>query len=332
MGTLRPINPHTASLIANPQATAHDYDNLTHKPQISGVTLSGDKTPDELGLQKKLTAGQNITIGNDGTISASGGVTSYNDLNNKPQIGFTGRRVTLENILNFHFGDFNGEVLPNGVDIGLRENVFKSSLSPTNDILYNFNQIKSNLLYTGVFKIRKVDVTNLPQEFTDAGSTIYVYHYVTTKTYSDLIRMVTYDTDDGVKMWIQLVALGGMDASDNVQVTAQTDWVELTGGGSQIVSGVVNANGTITFTDSDGNTFTTTGLSVIGADGVGIADVHIDGGGDLIIEDTTGHMENVGHVVGADGQDYVLTSQDKTDIANIVLGELPTTEGVLYGN
>ena len=73
------------------------------------------------------------------------------------------------------------------------------------------------------------------------------------------------------------------------------------GGDSQIVSGVVNQNGTITFTDSDGNTFTTTGASVIGSQ-------------------------------GAPGQDYVLTNQDKSDIADIVLGELPTTEGVLYGN
>ena len=35
---------------------------------------------------------------------------------------------------------------------------------------------------------------------------------------------------------------------------------------------------------------------------------------------------------GKDGQDYVLTPQDKTDIADIVLGKLPTTQGVLYGN
>jgi len=35
---------------------------------------------------------------------------------------------------------------------------------------------------------------------------------------------------------------------------------------------------------------------------------------------------------GPQGDDYVLTTQDKTDIANIVLSELPTTEGVLYGN
>ena len=34
----------------------------------------------------------------------------------------------------------------------------------------------------------------------------------------------------------------------------------------------------------------------------------------------------------AKGDDYVLTAQDKADIANIVLSELPTTQGVLYGN
>ena len=29
---------------------------------------------------------------------------------------------------------------------------------------------------------------------------------------------------------------------------------------------------------------------------------------------------------------YVLTAQDKAEIADIVLGELPTVQGVLYGN
>lgn len=35
---------------------------------------------------------------------------------------------------------------------------------------------------------------------------------------------------------------------------------------------------------------------------------------------------------GDAGDDYILTAQDKTDIANIVLQLLPTTQGVLYGN
>lgn len=141
MGTLRPINPHTASLIVNPQAAAHDYDNLTHKPQINGHELSGDQSGSDLGLQNQLTAGDNVTIEN-GVISASGGVS-----------------VTVS-------------------------------------------------------------------------------------------------------------------------------------------SAAVNQNGTITFTMSDDSTVTTTGESVI----------------------------------GPQGDDYVLTNQDKQDIAAIVLSELPTTQGVLYGN
>ena len=35
---------------------------------------------------------------------------------------------------------------------------------------------------------------------------------------------------------------------------------------------------------------------------------------------------------GDPGNDYILTNQDKSDIANIVLGLLPTTQGVQYGN
>ena len=139
MGKLKPINPTKAQIVANPQAAAHDYDNLTHKPQINGHELVGDKSSDDLGLQGKLTAGENITIDANGEISATGGT---------------------------------------------------------------------------------------------------------------------------------------------------------------ITSAAVNQNGTITFTMSDGSTVTTTGESVI----------------------------------GPQGDDYVLTPQDKTDIANIVLSELPTTQGVQYGN
>ena len=141
MGKLKPINPTKAQIVANPQAAAHDYDNLTHKPQINGHELSGDQSGSDLGLQNQLTAGDNVTIEN-GVISASGGVS-----------------VTVS-------------------------------------------------------------------------------------------------------------------------------------------SAAVNQNGTITFTMSDGSTVTTTGESVI----------------------------------GPQGDDYVLTNQDKSDIADLVLAQLPTTQGVQYGN
>lgn len=101
------------------------------------------------------------------------------------------------------------------------------------------------------------------------------------------------------------------------------------GGGSAIASGVVNSNGTITFYDKDGNPlFTTTGAGVIGPQGP------------QGVQGATGPQGPQGEAgatgpqgpQGIPGDDYVLTQQDKTDIANIVLQLLPTTQGVLYGN
>lgn len=177
-----------------------------------------------------------------------------------------------------------------------------------------------------------------------------------------------------------------------------SEWEEI--GGSEIASGVVNQNGTITFFDENGDPlFTTTGESVIGPkgdngdtgaagadgysptvsttnldaqtlvtvtdkngahnfyvkDGSSVTNAAVDENGDLIISiqqkptssvhPTIHTLEvNAGHVVGAagakgdkgdkgdTGNDYVLTAQDKADIADIVLQELPTTQGVLYGN
>ena len=65
MGKLKPINPTKAQIVANPQAAAHDYDNLIHKPQITGHELVGNKTGDELGLQDyNLTEQDKIDIAN----------------------------------------------------------------------------------------------------------------------------------------------------------------------------------------------------------------------------------------------------------------------------
>ena len=89
-----------------------------------------------------------------------------------------------------------------------------------------------------------------------------------------------------------------------------------------IESGEVNANGTITFTRPNGTKFTTTGEGVIGPQGP------------QGIRGATGPQGETGATgpQGIPGDDYVLTAQDKTDIANIVLQLLPTTQGVLYGN
>ena len=65
-----------------------NYLFATNKPSINNVTLQGNKSLDELGIQGKLTAGTGIRIiGN--TISATGGgggTSSYLDLENKPTL------------------------------------------------------------------------------------------------------------------------------------------------------------------------------------------------------------------------------------------------------
>lgn len=47
-----------------------DYEAAVNLPQINGHTLLGNKTGDQLGLQNKLTAGDNISIDSDNVISA----------------------------------------------------------------------------------------------------------------------------------------------------------------------------------------------------------------------------------------------------------------------
>lgn len=65
-----------------------NYLFATNKPSINNVTLQGNKTLEELGIQGKLTAGNGIRIiGN--TISATGGgggTSSYLDLEDKPTL------------------------------------------------------------------------------------------------------------------------------------------------------------------------------------------------------------------------------------------------------
>lgn len=97
--------PHTtaANWIKLGDGGTMDYDDLTNKPAIDGTTLSSTSTAAGLGLatdddlaavatakQDVLTAGTNITIEYDDqteltTISATG-VTSYNDLTDKPAV------------------------------------------------------------------------------------------------------------------------------------------------------------------------------------------------------------------------------------------------------
>jgi hypothetical protein len=380
MGELKPINPTKAQIVANPQAAAHDYNTLSNKPQINGVTLSGNQTTEDLGI--------------------TGGTDDYNELSNKPE--FVGFRepyytdhVTIKDSIstpNFTFTqDENGNytmslsrvygstIVSNSAPfeiftLATQEAIFKDYgylSSPPFDFYTNYSSAPYE---NGIWHISGTDHL--------AGAPTTLNHrLINFVNEGERIQIVVTDA--------QLETLGEEKIFVRVQAQGNTGvWQELTGG-SEIVSGVVNQNGTITFYDKDGNPlFTTSGASVIGPQGNSITSaeiinndliIHIgvlqpdgtildtpvnvgrvvgqngaqgqhgdgytaaqiDENGDLIMTEVVYTSQestpmvrqvNLGRVVGADGDDYVLTPQDKNDIANIVLQLLPTTDGVLYGN
>lgn len=76
-----------------------------------------------------------------------------------------------------------------------------------------------------------------------------------------------------------------------------------------------------------------------GTDGIGITSTEINASGELVLTYSDGSTANVGVVVGAkgdkgdtgtDGQDYVLTDTDKTEIANIAIDNIADGDEVKY--
>lgn len=71
-----------------------------------------------------------------------------------------------------------------------------------------------------------------------------------------------------------------------------SSWRELTGS-AQIVSGVVNANGTITFTDSEGNSFTTSGSKLVTSSNEQISMGYDEDGFYFLFDDGQEEVNNV---------------------------------------
>lgn len=55
-----------------------DYSDLTNKPQINGVTMSGDKSTEDL-----IPVGGGLSFDSDGKLES---ISSYDDLSSRPQI------------------------------------------------------------------------------------------------------------------------------------------------------------------------------------------------------------------------------------------------------
>ena len=278
---------------------AGDYENLENKPQINGHELVGNKSSDDLGLQNKLTAGENITINANGEISASGGVTSYKQLSDLPTLYYTTAesyhlsRQPFRTFLNFSTG-----LYCNSGDGGVSVNVRRDEFFWCDDSEYGWNidspgQLQGRSFSSVVIPSR---LRSCPEIVTNSiiSNEKVIFWQIGNGKIEKTAQFIAWKDTDGNSRLIYRQA-------DNLDSTLSGAWIEVN---PSIVSASVNQNGTITFTMSDGSTVTTTGESVIGPQGP----------------------------AGADGDDYVLTTQDKTDIANIVLSELPTTRGVQYGN
>ena len=278
--------------------------------------------------QDKLTAGQNITISEGNVISAEGGgVTSYDDLTDKPQInGVTlsgNKRNSDLGFSNFYYGESNPPIYTSSaVDYQLND-IWINTITNTAFRL-GYKSRKDLIWYP--LRVKVFLNGGTPPEYENENVASLIYNAGDLWINRGIIGGVRPSYySNGIYM-----CLGSQPQSTPPYNRYNISWVRLD---TRIISAIVNANGTITFTDSEGNSFTTSGESVIGADGFSpVATVQQTASGATItVTDkngtTTANISN-----GQDGNDYVLTAQDKTDIANIVLGELPTTEGVLYGN
>lgn len=234
------------------------------------------------------------------------GTKDYNALQNRPVVtgrfGNTGVVAGLEGYINFSPDGFMVSTYQDPdkeIDIELSQNV-PVCKTGSNDWAgrYDFDEITNVFARSGVFKVSPERALNVPtalEGITREG--FYVFHLATMADDVSIIRYAIGYDNYALRVFMQTAALH-RNNTFSYDVDYQSDWTEI---GVKVSSAAVNQNGTITLTMSDGSTVTTTGQSVIGPQGPA-------------------------------GSDYILTAQDKSDIADLVLAELPTTQGVQYGN
>ena len=257
------------------------YNNLEDKPQINGVTLSGNKTPDEFGVAGwKIAAIDNCI---------EDGVLYSTQINN--QAAYVLARNITTDITQYAFCR-DGRVM-------WRTRQAETQWQPAGE-WSEWEEIGDSKIESGV-----VNQNGTITFFDENGDPLFT---------------TTGESVIGADGYSPTVSTTNLDAQTLVTVT--------------------DNNGAHNFYVKDGSSVT---------------NAAVDENGDLIISiqqkptssvhPTIHTLEvNAGHVVGAagakgdkgdkgdTGNDYVLTAQDKADIADIVLQELPTTQGVLYGN
>lgn len=254
---------HVIFDFSNLPSGSSDYEDLENKPQINGITLSGNKRNSDLGFS------------------------------------------------NFYYSESNPPI-------------YTSSA-----VDYQLNDIWINIITNTAFRLGFKDTNNLiwyplrVKVFLDGGTPPeYENENVASLIYNAGDLWIDRSSTSGVRPRYHsngiYMCLGSQRQSTPPYNRYNISWVRLD---THIIGATVNDNGTITFTNSDGTIFTTTGTSVIGFSPTATV-TQTQSGATVSITDkngtTTANISN--------GNDYVLTAQDKSDIADIVLGELPNAD------
>ena len=87
--------------------TSTNYNDLSNKPQINSIELSGNKSLDDLSIQNKLIAGENITIAGN-TISATGNGRNIGDIFWTTRTDSALNGAVEANGAQYNFADVNG--------------------------------------------------------------------------------------------------------------------------------------------------------------------------------------------------------------------------------
>lgn len=119
-----------------------DYTDFINKPKINSVTLSGNKTSSQLGLQDALVSGTNIKTVNNNSLLGSGNVDIPLD---EPYTTLTGSTAALVN------KNVYGQIIPSGgvtytlptVTAGI-DNYCKLFLDTTNSATVGFSGTTPN--------------------------------------------------------------------------------------------------------------------------------------------------------------------------------------------
>lgn len=268
------------------------YDNLEDKPQINGVTLDGDKTSDKFGVAGWKIAAIDNCI--------EDGVLYSTQINNQAAY------VLAKNITT---------------------DITQYAFCRDGRLMWRTRQAETQWQPAGEWSEWEEIGSKIASGVINQNGTITFFD-----ENGDPLLTTTGESVIGPKGDNGDTGAAGADGYSPTVSTTNLD--------AQTLVTVTDKNGAHNFYVKDGSSVT---------------NAAVDANGDLIISiqqkptssvhPTIHTLEiNAGHVVGAagakgdkgdkgdTGNDYVLTPQDKADIADIVLQELPTTQGVLYGN